>query len=273
MLKWRIVSALVLVPLVFWIVLGLSSAAFSAALLVPVFLGMWEWSRLVPFAAPPARALYLTVGAVVLILFWYFANAEPFVSMVIWLAVIWWLIALFWVSHPAWLEGSRTLSMALRAVLGWLIPASAWLALVVLHSRPDHGPWWVLFVIMLIWVADTGAYFAGRQWGGRKLAPQVSPGKTWAGVYGALAACLIFALAGSRILAVNDSSLALFVLVSLVTVLFSIAGDLFESLLKRGQGMKDSSRLIPGHGGVLDRLDSLLAAAPVFLFGLRWIKL
>lgn len=273
MLKLRVLSALVLVPLVLWVVLGLSNAAFSAALLVPVFLGMWEWSRLVPFDTRPARAAYLMAGAGVLALFWYFANAEPFVSSVIWLALVWWLIALFWVSRPDWLDGSRGSAVVLRALLGWLIPATAWLALVVLHSRPDRGPWWVLFVMMLIWVADTGAYFAGRQWGRRKLAPRVSPGKTWAGVYGALAACLAFALLGARLLEVEPSRLGLFVLVALVTVLFSIAGDLFESLLKRKQGMKDSSNLIPGHGGILDRVDSLLAAAPVFLFGLRWIKL
>jgi phosphatidate cytidylyltransferase len=234
---------------------------------------MWEWSRLAPLNTPVAQALYLAGGATVLAVCWYYAGAEPFVSMVLWLALVWWLVALFWISRPTWLDGAGMLAVALRAVLGWLIPASAWLALVVLHSRPDHGPWWVLYVIVLIWVADTGAYFSGRYFGGRKLAPAVSPGKTWAGVYGAIAACLIYALAGSRLVQVDGAWLAGFLLVSLVTVLFSIAGDLFESLLKRKQGVKDSSRLIPGHGGVLDRVDSLLAAAPVFLFGLRWIKL
>lgn len=273
MLKWRIASALVLVPLVLWTVLSLSSAAFAAALLVPVLLGQWEWSRLVPLNTWVAQALYLVVGGGVLALFWYFANAEPFVSTVIWLAVLWWLIALFWVAHPAWLETRPVPARVLRAVLGWLITATAWLALVVLHSRPDHGPWWVLFVISLVSVADTGAYFAGRRWGQRKLAPLVSPGKTWAGVYGALAACLLCALVGARVLQIDRSGVSLFVLVSLVAVMFSIAGDLFESLLKRKQGMKDSSALIPGHGGLLDRVDSLLAAAPVFLFGLRWIRL
>ena len=150
---------------------------------------------------------------------------------------------------------------------------STWLALVVLHSRPDQGPHWVLFLLVLVWVADSGAFFAGRQFGRTKLAPKVSPGKTWEGVFGALIACALFAFGYARFLELQGLALTGFILISLVTVLFSVAGDLLESLLKRQHGVKDSGTLIPGHGGILDRIDSLFAAAPIFLFGLRWIEL
>ena len=150
---------------------------------------------------------------------------------------------------------------------------STWLALVVLHSRPDQGPHWVLYLLVLVWVADSGAFFAGRQFGRTRLAPKVSPGKTWEGVLGGLTACALFAFGYAHYLELQGAVLTGFVLVSLVTVLFSVAGDLLESLLKRQRGVKDSGTLIPGHGGILDRIDSLFAAAPVFLLGLRWIEL
>jgi phosphatidate cytidylyltransferase len=131
----------------------------------------------------------------------------------------------------------------------------------------------VLYVLVLVWVADSGAFFAGRQFGRNKLAPRVSPGKTWEGVIGALVACSLFAFGYAQFIDLQGSALTGFILVCLVTVLFSIAGDLLVSLMKRQQGVKDTGTLIPGHGGILDRIDSLLAAAPVFLLGIRWVEL
>ncbi|MFQ5644517.1 MAG: phosphatidate cytidylyltransferase, partial [Thiogranum sp.] len=117
------------------------------------------------------------------------------------------------------------------------------------------------------------AFFAGRQFGRTRLAPNVSPGKTWEGVFGALVACILFAFGAAVFFDRHGLALSGFILVSLLTVLFSVVGDLLESLLKRQQGVKDSGTLIPGHGGILDRIDSLFAAAPVFLLGMRWIDL
>jgi phosphatidate cytidylyltransferase len=144
-----------------------------------------------------------------------------------------------------------------------------WVAFMGLRS--EFGPGYVLFLFLLVWAADVGAYFAGRRWGQHKLAPAISPGKTWEGVAGASAATLILALLGAALL---DESVRwpTFVVVCLITAGFSIAGDLFESMIKRQCGVKDSGSLLPGHGGVLDRVDSLTAAAPVFLLGLYGIS-
>ncbi len=273
MLKLRIISALVMVPLVIWGVLTLNNTEFAIALLLLIALAAWEWAGLVPLQHGLQRLLYIASVVLVLSVTWQFASQDLFVYGLLWLTLGWWLFALYWISYPGLIDAARTSTSWLKIILGWLLLASTWLALVVLHSRPDHGPYWVLFVMSLVWVADSGAYFSGRQWGRRKLAPQVSPGKTWAGVYGAVAACTVYTLIVSHFMDITEQAIPGFVLASLVTVLFSIAGDLIISLFKRHQNLKDSGHLIPGHGGLLDRVDSLLAAAPVFVLGLHWIDL
>jgi phosphatidate cytidylyltransferase len=130
----------------------------------------------------------------------------------------------------------------------------------------------VLFLLLLIWAADTAAYFIGRRWGSRKLAPTLSPGKTWVGVYGALAAAGIAALALALWLDLTAGLAAGVVVICLLTASISVVGDLYESLVKRRRGVKDSGRLLPGHGGMLDRIDSLTAAAPVFALGFLWLE-
>jgi len=272
-LKQRILSAVVLVPLVVLAVLRLDIGSFALVVALAVLLGAWEWGALVPLRSLPARVGFVAVTLLVVALVWRFAQNELLVNSVLWAAMGGWVLALFWITSPG-LGSERTpVNAAFKFVLGIAVLASTWLALVVLHSRPDQGPRWVLFLLFLIWFADSGAYFAGRQWGKTKLAPLVSPGKTWEGVMGAMTVCTVFAFGFGLYIGLKGALLASFTLVCLVTVLFSIAGDLLESLLKRHCGVKDSGTLIPGHGGVLDRIDSLLAAAPVFAFGLRWIEL
>ncbi|MGD2075770.1 MAG: phosphatidate cytidylyltransferase [Gammaproteobacteria bacterium] len=273
MLRYRVISALVLVPLVVAAVLKLDVGSFSLLAALVVLLGSWEWAFLVPLRQPAVRFGYLLLTVALLAMIWKFAQLEVLVNSMLWLAMLWWLFALFWISRPALGSGETPRHAAAKSVLGIGLLLSTWLALVVLHSRPDQGPHWVLFVLVLVWVADSGAYFAGRQWGRTRLAPEVSPGKTWEGVLGALVACSLLAFGYAWYLGLQGPVLASFVLVCLVTVLFSVAGDLVESLMKRQRGVKDSGNLIPGHGGILDRIDSLLAATPVFLFGLRWIEL
>ena len=273
MLKQRILSALVLVPLVILAVLKLGPVPFAVLVGVAVMLAAWEWSGLVPLKNTATRVSYLALTLALLALAWNFARLELMVNTVMWLALALWLFALFWITRPTLGTSVTGSHSAAKAVIGLAVLTSTWLALVVLHSRPDNGPHWVLFILFLVWAADSGAYFAGRQFGRTKLAPVVSPGKTWEGVFGALAVCLLFAFGYAHFIGLRGSVLASFLLVCMVTVMFSIAGDLLESLLKRHHGVKDSGNLIPGHGGMLDRVDSLLAAAPIFLFGLRWIDL
>lgn len=273
MLKQRILSALVLVPLVILAVLKLGPVSFALLAGAALLVAAWEWSDLIPLRSSAARLSYVAMTLALLALAWNFARLELIVNTVLWFTLVLWLGALFWITRPALGAAVIWPHSVVKAVLGFLIITSTWLALVVLHSRPDNGPHWVLFILFLVWAADSGAFFAGKQFGRTRLAPLVSPGKTWEGVFGALVVSLLLAFGYAHFIGLRGAVLASFVLVCMVTVLFSIAGDLFESLLKRHHGVKDSGTLIPGHGGMLDRIDSLLAAVPIFLFGVRWIDL
>ena len=268
MLKQRILTALILIPLVVWAVLQLPTHWFAVLLAVLVLMGAWEWSNLAGLDAPMARSLYVSLLALALWLAWWW-HAQPLAQGVLALACVGWVLALAWIGRPDFARAQRLF----KAVVGFWVLVPAWLGLVLLHGHPGPGPQLVLFLMVLIWVADSGAYFAGRRWGHTKLAPRVSPGKTWEGVYGALAACALVALLGAWWMEGSVRELISFLLICLVTILFSIAGDLLESLMKRQRGIKDSGRLLPGHGGVLDRVDSLTAAAPVFVLGLYWTEL
>ena len=268
MLKQRILTALILIPLVVWAVLQLPTHLFAALLAVLVLMGAWEWSNLAGLESPVARVVYVALVALALWLVWWW-HGQPVAQGVLALAFAGWLLALAWIGRPDFARGNQLL----KAVAGVWVLVPAWLGLVLLHARPALGPQLVLFLMVLIWVADSGAYFADRRWGRHKLAPRVSPGKTWEGVYGALAACSLVALLGAWWMEGSPRELVSFLLICLVTILFSIAGDLLESLMKRQRGIKDSGRLLPGHGGVLDRVDSLTAAAPVFVLGLYWTEL
>lgn len=273
MLKLRILSALLLVPLVVLAVLKLDTASFAIVTIFIMLLAAWEWSVLVPLRGLPARAGYLLSVVVLFALLWAYGQPEWLINLVLAMTLLWWLFALLWVSRPDWGSGAESTNVSAKLMLGYGLFTSTWLAMVVLHGRPDQGPVWVLYLLVLVWIADSGAYFSGRLWGKTKLAPRVSPGKTWAGVYGALAATGLFALGFALYTGFRGADLAGFVLICVLTIMFSIVGDLLESLLKRQQDIKDSGNLIPGHGGILDRIDSLLAAAPLFALGMRWLDL
>ena len=148
-------------------------------------------------------------------------------------------------------------------VAGCLVLVPSWFLLVALQHR---NPWLVLYILSLIWVCDIAAYFVGKRFGKYKLAPKLSPGKTWEGVLGAYVGGLFVILVGYHYLA-QDHSLFSWVMLGLITITFSIVGDLFESLFKRLRNLKDSGTLLPGHGGVLDRIDSITAAVPIFAIG------
>ncbi|MET0067992.1 MAG: phosphatidate cytidylyltransferase [Candidatus Thiodiazotropha sp.] len=267
MLKQRVITALILAPLVLMAVLLLPTpyVAFFLALVVAV--GGREWARLSGIQSPVMQLLYavLMVAAMAAS---YVSIPESWVPWVMGLSVLWWCTALY---RLAGYRSSQPVSdhfAPIQAVEGFLVLLPAWIALVTLHRIPHYGPGLLVFVLILIWSADVGAYFAGHRWGQRKLAPEVSPGKTREGVYGAMASALLCGLVLVWWLESGWLSGLLILLLCLVTMMLSVVGDLFESLLKRQRGMKDSGTLLPGHGGMLDRIDSLTAAAPVFLFGL-----
>lgn len=188
------------------------------------------------------------------------------------MAAVWWCCALYFVLiHPR--HSLLWSSFAAKLVIGLCILVPAWTALVILHLSPAFGPQYVLYVMMLLWVADSGAYFGGRRWGKHKLALSISPGKTREGVYSAAVAVMVYAALACYWFNIDDGAVTgwlLFIGLSLLVFVFSVVGDLTESMFKRQVGVKDSGSLLPGHGGILDRIDSLTAAAPLFVGGL-WL--
>lgn len=264
MLKQRVITASILAILVIWAVLKLPVAGFGIALLAVILPGAWEWTRLAGLHKTRDRWLYVSSILALILAAWRLLDSAAFVNGLLTLSVLGWCGALLWLRRYAAWPALRNRPLHL-GVVGVIVLAAPWVAFMELRSV--FGPGYVLFLFLLVWAADVGAYFAGRRWGRRKLAPAISPGKTWEGIAGAGAAALVLALAGAALLDVAARWPA-FVVVCLIAVGFSIIGDLFESMIKRQCGVKDSGSLLPGHGGVLDRVDSLTAAAPVFLLGL-----
>jgi len=269
-LKQRLLTAAVLIPLFVWAVLGLPTPYFAALLAVVVLIAAAEWGALVQLPQE-TRIGFVIVVAVMLLLAIWTAPPAPFTHAAAAAAVIWWAIATQWLRRY---EAGRTVPHGRwgGALVGVLVLLPPWLALVTLHGNAAAGPGYVLFLFVLIWAADSGAYFSGRRYGRRKLAPRVSPGKTWEGVAGGMAAALVVAVIGARIFDMSFAATVAFMILCGLVVVISVVGDLVESLFKREAGVKDSGRFLPGHGGALDRIDSLTAAAPLFYLGVILIR-
>jgi phosphatidate cytidylyltransferase len=268
MLKQRIITALILLPIALCGFFLLSGAGFALFIGLVVVLGAWEWARLAGFTAQPVRLAYAAVVAALLFLMYLLPALAPWILGA---AVIWWALATFLVlTYPA--SSERWSSVASKLVIGLLILLPAWQGLILIKQWP-LGNWLILAVMVLVWGADIGAYFSGRAFGKRKLAPKVSPGKSWEGVYGGLVACLMITAVVGLVRHWTASELVAGLLGTALVVFISVVGDLTESMFKRQAGIKDSSNLLPGHGGVLDRIDSLTAAIPVFavlLWAANW---
>ena len=268
MLLQRLITALVLVPLVVWGVLKSPHDLF-ALLAAGVFLMCgWEWSRLTGMRSILARAGYLLLIAAIMAWLFFGATLQQQDLLVIASAGIWCgiTVGLFlWRQRP--LQQVRW--QPVPAAFGLLLLPAAWLALLLLHLGSPNGPAITLGLMVLIWSADSAAYFTGKAFGRHKLAPVLSPGKTLEGVAGGVVAAvfvgiLLFLYLGHS----SVTALALAAGIALVTGLVSVGGDLFESMVKRRAGEKDSGRLLPGHGGVWDRVDSLVSSSPVFVAAL-----
>ncbi len=265
MLRQRFLTALALAAVLGVVVLALPPIATVFLLSVVILGGAWEWSAFFGAATLAKRLGFVALIALLLPVSWL-ATEDPAALRMLLLGVMtWWVIALLWLMRAP--ERVSPLSVTIAGVFA-LVPS--WLALVRVRLDIADGAIWTLFALVLIVAADTGAYFAGRQFGRVKLAPRVSPGKTWEGVLGGVALCLLVAGIGSRVLAVP---LAAMLFSALLVAAFSIVGDLTESMLKRHAGVKDSGRVLPGHGGILDRIDSVTAGAPVLLWCLLWLGL
>lgn len=277
--RTRVIAAAVMAPVAILSVLYLPSEFFAALVAALMMLGLWEWTLLAGLRGRVARAAYL-VGNVALMAFLVWGAGRDFLTfkLVSLLGAAWWLLVLLWLLRFDFAANDNRWSRALKLLAGTISIIPAWAAICWLHVQSGgevraSGPVWALFALLIVWMADSGAYFVGVRFGKHKLAPRISPGKSWEGFFGGLLATVLLAVVALPVLGMPWTSLADLLLLTVITALFSVAGDLFESLLKRHAGAKDSSHLIPGHGGVLDRIDSLLAALPVFVVGKEWLGL
>ena len=259
-LRKRILTGVVLAALLLAVLLWLPAWVTVAVVTLLVLRGAWEWSAFVLLVTNELRLAYVVLVGVLLWAAWQMSARPEGRDLLLTVAVLWWLTALAWI-----VLAPRRVSPWSAALAGLLTLVPSWFAVVRLRLSPPHGAQWVVFALVLVWVADIGAFFCGRRFGRMRLAPEVSPGKTWEGVLGGLTVSAVVAIAGSQWFHV---SLVAFLPLCLAAVGFSVVGDLTESLLKRFAGLKDSGSIFPGHGGVMDRIDSVTGAAPVLLLGL-----
>ncbi len=271
MFKHRLITALIIAPVFIAAIIFLQSGYIAVILGVTVLIGGWEWTRLVGLQKNIlARVSYCMLLAFVFWACWYYVDQPDWPLNMFIISAGFWLLAIFWIMRFPLGEKVTLGNIFIKCATGLLVLVPTWVALVILHKV---GYSWFIYLLVLIWVADSGAYFAGKAWGNTKLAPKVSPGKSWEGVAGALIMGSIYAVAGTYWLEINPANKLAFVLLSIMIIPVSILGDLFESMMKRHSGFKDSGNILPGHGGILDRIDSLTSAAPIFVAGILLLQL
>lgn len=269
MLKQRVITAVIIAAAFLSALLFLNPFHFALITAVVVTYAAWEWSDLAGLSSALSRVVYMLSTVALLVLSGYalgLSDTSPLdfgvgKSLMAWLTP-WWAIALLWVQgYPSstLLWGQRWT----RCLMGYLVLVPAWLALVILIHL-TQGAWLIFVVVMIVALADIGAYFSGRTFGKHKLASNVSPKKTWEGLLGGIAANLLLVVLLGIMLELNTTRWLMLLGMVMMTALASVLGDLLESMMKRHRGIKDSGNILPGHGGVLDRLDSLTAALPVF---------
>ena len=261
MIRQRVLSAIVIAVLLVSAVLWLPAWWSAAVLSMVLAAAAWEWSGFLGASRLLQRLPFLVVTALACLLWWQLTASSQGLRQALWVALLFWTVMLLWVFFLPQFAGRLSVFVA-----GVLALSLAWVTLVRMRVDWQYGHYAVLYALLVVWLADSGAYFSGRAWGVRKLAPRVSPGKTWAGFWGGLFACAALGVAGSLY---AGQPILLLVLLTVTVGVFSVVGDLLESLCKRFAGLKDSGTLIPGHGGVLDRFDSLLAAAPCLMLGIE----
>jgi len=274
MLAKRIITSLVLAPIMIGGIFFLPLHQFALFIGVIVVFGGWEWANLAGWSSIAQRLVYVAFLVVVMAGIYFSRNQFPaLMTYILWCAFAWWAVAFFMVAKfPETPNGLFKTGTQLSIGLIVLVPM--WVGLYQLKLNPN-STLWIIYLMFVVWGADVGAYFVGKAIGKRKLAPKVSPGKSWEGVMGGTVCVLMVATVAGLYFSQNggfsiQSWIALFV-ISVVVMASSILGDLVESMFKRHRGVKDSSNILPGHGGVLDRADSLTSSVPVFALLLNFI--
>lgn len=263
MLLTRILTAIVLVIVLAVVLLWLPAPLALGALALLTLAGAWEWAAFAGLTRVAGRGAYVAAVLVIITVLWGFAASEGGFRCIMTATLLFWGIAFLWLTLAPtrgrpWLAG----------LAGLVALPPMWIAMAKLYEAGMIGRELLIFAMMLTWAADVGAYFGGRRFGRTRLAPRVSPNKTWEGVLGGLLAGSIVALAGRAWFGFEAEA---FLPLCVAALLASTVGDLTESMFKRQVGIKDSGGMLPGHGGILDRIDSLTAAVPILTLGLSWI--
>ncbi len=278
MTRTRIAAALVMAPVAIAAILLLPTPWMMIAAAVVFLAGLWEWFDLAEVDDTLARGVLLLANLALMVAIVWASRSADGGTLVLYqvasiVGIVWWLLALLWLGRFDFGSNHESWARALKLAAGTLAVIPAWCALTWLHADGPNGDRWLLAALAAVWAADTGAYFSGRYLGRHKLAPRVSPNKTLEGLAGGVIAGTLVSMAFASYAGASGSELWRVALVAAVAILFSVVGDLYESLLKRHVAKKDSGTLIPGHGGVLDRIDAVLAALPVFALGKALLEL
>ena len=271
MLYQRILTAIPLAAFVCWIIFFQPTSVFFYFALFIVLISAYEWARL-----SAIQNIYIRGGYALLITAtaWSMQQyAADYIPWSIFIAVMWWFSITFYLKFAKPKTASSDLKLDKLLVAFLVLPAAA-LAMQKIHAF-QAGPYiqgsaLLFYALSLVWVADIGAYFAGKKFGKNKLAPNISPGKTKEGLLGAVITTTLYTLAASFYFDLDRDRAIMLVMLSVIVTFISVTGDLYISFLKREAGLKDSGNILPGHGGMLDRVDSVLAAMPVFLLGFSW---
>ena len=279
MLKQRIITALILAPLAICAIFYMSLENFSVFILAVMAIAAWEWGPLMGFTDKSRRVAFVLATITLILGIWFLFPLMQLwghdgqllnaVQYILWLAVGWWVLSAtltflypkysqFWASHRS-----------VRGLFGWLTLVPTWLAFIVIRAHdygddPYHGAQLIMFLFLMVWAADIGAYFVGKSFGKHKLMPNVSPGKTMEGFIGGVVfSCFLVGIAAMSLNWDQQQFIIVMAVTAIITTI-SVLGDLNESMFKRQAGLKDSGSILPGHGGILDRIDSLTATAPVY---------
>ena len=261
MFKQRLLTTLILVPLVLLSIYYASPAVLGGLVLVLIAGLAWEWQQLIPIQNPVAKYAFVLLVLLLIWPAWRWPQEVLWADFLLWFAILL-AVCTYPVSQKIW---GRRVMVGSACLL--LLPTVASTIASLYHQV--QGKDWIVYLLCLIWASDIGAYLAGKQWGKHKLIPQVSPGKTIEGSLGGLVFALI--VAGVGFVYFRATNPQIWFIVALCVACMSMLGDLFISMLKRRSHVKDTGSIFPGHGGVLDRLDSLIAAMPLFYFLLKLV--
>lgn len=260
MLRTRIVSAVIALVILGAVLFVMPARVAEVVIAAVILAGAWEWSAFLGGSVATVRAVFVVVIAGLLGAL--YGPLAGHTELVLQVAFTWWFCAFVWI-----LFYPTPIPAVMRWAAGALVLVPLFVALIALYRK---GPEVLLFALLIVWAADIGAFFSGKLFGRVKLAPGISPGKTWEGVFGGLLVVALLSVAAAQW---TSSPFAVLVPFCLAVAALSIVGDLTVSMFKRTAGLKDSGKLFPGHGGILDRVDSVAAAAPLFALGIGWLGL